>query len=202
MSAKRPRTTAQDPELDPEQPERGETSETSGEPYDMEELCRERDELREKWARSQADYANLRRRTQADINAAVRRSQQGLLDGLLLAVDHLELALATPTTSEETKNLAMGVRLTRDQMLQSLEREGVRPVPPAKTFDPKLHEAVATVESEEHAPGTILEVVRPGYIWGEVVLRPAHVRVVADSAAQEPDEVDTPGSSEELEGQA
>jgi len=198
MSAKRPKATPLDPELEPEQPASVEAAPASDEPYDMEELCRERDELRDKWARAQADYANLRRRTQADIEAAVRRSQQGLLDGLLLAIDHLELALATPATSEETKNLALGVRLTRDQMLQSLEREGVRPVPPAETFDPRLHEAVATVESAELAPGTILEFVRPGYIWGEVVLRPAHVKVVAEAAAQEPGaEPETPSGIEE-----
>jgi molecular chaperone GrpE len=198
MSAKRPKTAGQDPEPDLEQEAGAEAGGASGEPYDMEELCRERDDLRDKWTRAQADYANLRRRTQADINAAVRRSQQGLLDGLLLAIDHLELALATPATSEETKNLALGVRLTRDQMLQSLEREGVRPVPPAQTFDPKLHEAVATVESAELAPGTILEVLRPGYIWGEVVLRPAHVKVVAEAPAREPGtETDTDGELEE-----
>jgi molecular chaperone GrpE len=198
MSAKRPKATPLDPELEPEQPASVEAPQASDEPYDMEDLCRERDELRDKWARAQADYANLRRRTQADIEAAVRRSQQGLLDGLLLAIDHLELALATPATSEETKNLALGVRLTRDQMLQSLEREGVRPVPPAETFDPRLHEAVATVESTELAPGTILEVLRPGYIWGDVVLRPAHVKVVAEAAAQEPGaEPETPSEIEE-----
>ena len=198
MSAKRPKATPLDPELEPEQPASVEAPQASDEPYDMEDLCRERDELRDKWARAQADYANLRRRTQADINAAVRRSQQGLLDGLLLAIDHLELALATPATSEETKNLALGVRLTRDQMLQSLEREGVRPVPPAETFDPRLHEAVATVESTELAPGTILEVLRPGYIWGDVVLRPAHVKVVAEAPAREPGtETDTDGELEE-----
>ena len=79
-----------------QQPESSAESAASHEeqPYDMETLCRERDEYIDKWKRAQADLANLRRRTQSDIDAAVRRSQAQLLDGLLRAVDHLERALA------------------------------------------------------------------------------------------------------------
>ena len=151
---------------------------------ELERVTRERDDYLDKWKRAQADFANLRRRTGADIEAAVRRSQQGLLEGMLLAIDHLELALAAPAKSPEAKALREGVELTRDQMLAALAREGVQAITIQQAFDPKLHEAVVTIEDADAEPGTIVSVVRPGYTWGDVVLRPAHV-AVAGGAQQE-----------------
>jgi molecular chaperone GrpE len=161
----------QEPEAEPiEQPGVDQAAE-------IERLTLERDDYLDKWKRTQADYANLRRRTAADIEAAVRRSQQGLLEGLLLAIDHLDLALAAPAKTPEAQALRKGVELTRDQMLNRLAHEGVQPITIEQAFDPRLHEAVVTVEDTGAEPGTIVAVVRPGYTWGDVVLRPAHVQV-------------------------
>jgi molecular chaperone GrpE len=162
---------------------------------DLEVAQHERDEFEERWLRTQAEMQNLRRRLQADIDAGVRDSQRRLLDGLLLAIDYLELALSTPLENEEAKNLAVGVRMTRDQMLRTLEQEGVRAIPASGAFDPKLHEAIGTVADGGTEPGAIVDCTRAGYRWGDVVLRPAQVRVAADpSAASEGDER---GSEEE-----
>ena len=159
------------------------------------ELARERDEFAARWPRAQADFQNLRRRTQADIDSAVRRSQQNLLEGILLSVDQLELALAAPRGGAEAEQLARGVEMTRAELLRTLTQAGVTPMAKLKTgdrFDPSLHQAVASLAAEDRAPGTILEVVRSGYSWGDVVLRPAQVIVVAAPRAPE-----TPASSED-----
>ena len=142
-----------------------------------EELERERDEYLARWQRAQADYQNLKRRSQSEVEGAVRRSLEGLLSGLLLVVDHLELALASPAESEDAQNLARGVELTRDQLLVALRQQGVEPIREADQFDPALHEAVATVETDEVASGRVVDTLRRGYTWGDHVLRYAHVRV-------------------------
>ncbi|HUR27187.1 MAG TPA: nucleotide exchange factor GrpE [Planctomycetota bacterium] len=150
----------------------------------FEELTRERDDYRARWQRAQADFQNLRRRTQSDIDVAVRRSQQSLLDGLLLAIDQLDLALAAPRAGAAADQLARGVEMTRAELLRTLATAGVRPMAdltPGDRFDPALHQAVASIPSDERDPGTIVEVVRTGYSWGELVLRAAQV-VVASAA--------------------
>jgi len=153
------------------------------------EATRQRDEYLARWQRAQADFQNLRRRTQSDIDAAVRRSQQGLLEGLLLAVDQLELALAAARPGAGSEALTRGVELTRAELLRALANAGVQPMSALRAgdrFDPALHQAVASTPTDAGPPGTILEIVRTGYAWGDVVLRPAQVVVAA--AAQEQDD--------------
>jgi molecular chaperone GrpE len=144
---------------------------------DVETLERERDEYLARWQRAQADYQNLKRRSAAEVEGAVRRSLEGLFAGLLLVVDHLELALASPAQSDDARALAQGVELTRDQLLGVLRQQGVEPITAAEQFDPTLHEAVATVETDDVPPGAVVDTLRRGYTWGDQVLRYAHVRV-------------------------
>jgi molecular chaperone GrpE len=158
---------------------------------ELQALRAERDELRERWQRAAADYQNLKRRGLAEAEERLKRAMQPLLDKMLIVLDYLDMALASPTTHEESKNLAIGVRLTRDQFLAALEQEDVRAVPPKQTFDPTLHEAKAAVERDDVEPGTILEAVRTGYTWRGEILRYAQVIVAKapeTAAAPEPDE--------------
>jgi len=150
-------------------------------------------ELRASALRAQADYQNLRRRMQSDIDAAVLRAKQPLHRDLLLVLDVLDLALAAPCSGAEAQSLLAGVRMTRSQLSALLEREGLRPVPEGGSFDPALHQAVERVETAEHAPGTVLATLRVGYTLGGQILRPAQVRVAAAPAAT--DTADTAASS-------
>jgi molecular chaperone GrpE len=144
-----------------------------------EALRREVDELRARWQRAQADYQNLKRRTQSDLDGMLRRNMQPLLESLLLVIDHLDMALAAPVTSEDARGLAVGVRMTRDQLVRALEEEDVRSIREDGEFDPELHQAVASVPDADGTPGAIVDVVRRGYSWRGAVLRPARVRVTA-----------------------
>ena len=145
----------------------------------LERTARERDEAIAKLQRATADYQNLRRRGQADLETALRRGLEPLLANILIVLDNLELALAAPAETTEAKNLARGVALTRDALLAVLRQEGVEPIAGDKQFDPARHHAVATVERDDVAPGTIVDVVRPGYTWRDKALRAADVRVAA-----------------------
>ncbi|HVS19031.1 MAG TPA: nucleotide exchange factor GrpE [Planctomycetota bacterium] len=149
----------------------------TGEPLDAAALAAERDDYLARWQRAAADYQNLKRRSASEVEHAVRRSLEGLLAGLLLVVDHLDLALSSPSSSDDARALAEGVRLTRDQLLATLRAEGVEPIAEGGAFDPALHEAVATLERADLEPGQVVDTLRRGYTWRGQVLRAAQVRV-------------------------
>ncbi|MCZ6596356.1 MAG: nucleotide exchange factor GrpE [Planctomycetota bacterium] len=151
---------------------------------DVEQIRLERDEYLARWQRAAADYKNLRRRSLADGEERVRQALLPLLQNLLFVVDCFDMALAAPATTEESKNLATGVSLTRDQLLRTLEQDDVKLIPEGETFDPNLHEATGTVVREDVEPGTIVETTRRGYTWRETVLRHAHVIVAASEKEQ------------------
>lgn len=155
------------------------TPATGGDPpvADAAALAAERDDYLARWQRAAADYQNLKRRSASEVEGAVRRSLEGLLTGLLLVVDHLELALAAEAKSDDARALAEGVRLTRDQLLGTLRQEGVEPIADGGAFDARLHQAVATLERADLEPGQIVDTLRRGYTWRGQVLRAAHVRV-------------------------
>ncbi len=152
------------------------------------ELEGECEELRTKWMRAQADYQNLKRRNAAEYELGLKRALNPLFTDLLLVADYLDMALAMEPTTDEAKNLAVGVEMTRTKLLQSLEGSEVHPIATEGAFDPELHEATGTEEHEDLAPGTILRVVRKGYTWRESVLRHAHVIVVAGQEEENGDE--------------
>ncbi len=71
-----------------------------------------------------------------------------------------------------------GLQALHRQLLGLLEAQGVTPLQSVgETFNPELHEAIGSVESEEVEPGAVVEEVQRGYRWGDEVLRPARVRV-------------------------
>jgi len=152
-------------------------------------------ELQASLLRAKADYQNLRRRSQSDYELGLKRTLEPLLHELLLVLDYLELALASPTTSDDAKNLAMGVDMTHKKLLDALGASEVAPIPTDGPFDPALHEAVETRADGDAQPGTLLETVRRGYTWREVVLRPARVVVAAD-----PSDVDAGPGERDAEG--
>ncbi len=139
----------------------------------------ERDEYLASWQRAKADYQNLRRRVLSDIESAVRDQTARIQDEMLTVLDYLDMALKSPCDSQDAKNLQMGVQMTRTMLWQSLEKDGVKAIETTGSFDPSRHQAMATIETEESEPGTILEVLRIGFKKGDKVLRHAQVKVAA-----------------------
>lgn len=140
-------------------------------------VTRQRDEYLESWKRAQADYQNLKRRALAEAEAAALRDQRPLLEELLLVLDHLDMALGQPFESEEARNLATGVRMTRDQLVSALESQEVERIDTEGDFDPERHQAVATIPTADAPPGHVLRVVRTGWTHRGQVLRYAQVEV-------------------------
>jgi molecular chaperone GrpE len=160
----------EDVDPDPSTDERGSAS-TS----ELESRCAE---LEARWLRAQADLQNVRRRAQQELDSALLRTLQPLLDELLLVVDFLDMALSAPATTAEAKAIAAGVTMTRAKLVQALELADVRPIATTGLFDPSRHEAGES-RASSLAPGTILATLRPGYTWQGRILRPARVAVAA-----------------------
>ncbi|MEO0651476.1 MAG: nucleotide exchange factor GrpE [Planctomycetota bacterium] len=147
----------------------------------VEALQRELEETVGKWQRAQADYQNLKRRTQTDVENRLRRTMEPLLRNLLLVLDHLDMALMSPTESQDAKNLAIGVDMVRKQMITALEESEVEAIEDGGAFDPELHQAIGEVDAPDHEPGAIVETTRRGYRWRGKALRHSEVRVARTS---------------------
>ena len=141
------------------------------------ELARERDELVDVVQRLQAEFANYKKRVAREQEALVARAHEGLVKQLLPVLDDLGRALEAAEHHEEAK-LEEGVRLVHRQLADVLDKEGLAEIPTDGRFDPNVHEALLSQPSDE-PPGSVLEVIQPGYMLGDRVLRPARVVVAA-----------------------
>lgn len=159
--------------------------ETSGEQEgkedgDQEEMARSQAEIADlssRLLRAQADFENYRRRTAKEREDLVAYANQRLLISFLPVLDNLDRALSAPKVEGDDK-LRQGVELTARSFREILAKEGVIPIEAAGTpFDPNLHEAVMTVESEEHEDGTVVAEFQKGYRLADRVIRPSMVQV-------------------------
>jgi molecular chaperone GrpE len=149
--------------------------------------------LKEAWIRTAADFDNFRKRTRREIDDARRSGREDLIRSLLPVFDNLERALQSAQRSTDVKAMADGLSMVQRQFVDALGRDGIARVPTVgHSFDPAIHEAIQQVETEAHAPGTILAEVQPGYKIGEKLLRAAMV-VVARAKASEEGDVDRAG---------
>ncbi len=138
-----------------------------------------------------ADQENSRKRSQRDAETAVKFAASGFAAGLLPTLDHLQLALnAVPgdeAAREPMKRLLEGVRATERALLSTMKKHGVKRIDSAgEPFDPNLHEAVAVIERDDLPAGTVADVLQPGYLHHDRLLRPAMVKVAKSSSKDAP----------------
>jgi molecular chaperone GrpE len=130
------------------------------------------------------EFDQARTRLRKEVAKDVERGRRVLLVSFLEVLDNLDRAL--DAAGDRTDDpFVRGVSLVRQQFLATLEGLSVTRIEPAgQPFDPSCHEAVATVQAPHGvAPGTIVGVVRPGYLIGDEVLRPAQVAVAGGAVA-------------------
>lgn len=161
-------------------------TETSGEPGDRvaaleAELKAAQDDARQKhdlWLRERADLENVKKRAARERTETVKFANERLLKDLLPIVDNLERAVEHARTGGDGAPLAGGVALVLKALLDVLERHGVTRIgAKGAQFDPAQHEAMAHVESADHAPNAVVEEHQPGYRLNDRLLRPALVSV-------------------------
>ena len=150
---------------------------------ELKKLNEERQEWADKLARRQADFDNFRKRTERERSETYNRSLGEVVRRLLPVIDNLQRALEAERTlenveSKEFRHFLHGVELINRQLGGVLESLGVEVVPTVgELFDPHVHEAVATEETDEVEPDTIVQEMQRGYRLGDKLLRPAMVKV-------------------------
>jgi molecular chaperone GrpE len=147
---------------------------------------RERDEFLAALQRERAEFVNFRRRTAEERQAMLGLAAEGLISKVLALADDFDRAIEArpPTIADDP--WVEGIAAIDRKLRQLLESEGVSPIEatPGKPFDPREHEAVASVPGTDHPDGAIVVEVRRGYRLRDRVLRPALVAVAAhDDAA-------------------
>jgi molecular chaperone GrpE len=146
---------------------------------DASEVERLKEEVRrehEMYLRALADFDNYRRRVERERAGAARSGKRELLVALLDVIDNFDRALEH--IGDAPSSVSKGVQAIHRKLLGLLEAQGITPFASlGETFDPALHEAIGSVESDEYESGTVADEVQRGYRWGDEVLRPARVRV-------------------------
>ncbi|SFK50775.1 nucleotide exchange factor GrpE [Methylocapsa palsarum] len=150
----------------------------------LENLQLENTGLKDKLLRTLADMENLRRRTEREVADAKVYGVSSFAREMLNFADNLRRAIENVPTdararAEPTlKKLIDGLELTERDFASRLERFGVKKLDPeGQKFDPNTQEALFEVPDESKPSGTVVQVVEPGYMIGERVLRPAKVGV-------------------------
>ncbi len=147
------------------------------------ELEKKLAEMQDKLLRTLADGENLRRRTEKERQDTAKFAVSSFARDLLPAVDNLRRAMSAipPEAREkspEFKNIYTGVESTERELLRVLESNGIRRVDPTgQKFDANFHEVMFEAEDPTKAPGTVIQVIEPGYTIHERLLRPARVGV-------------------------
>lgn len=125
-----------------------------------------------------ADTENLKKRLQNDADTLRKYRIQSFAQDILPAIDNLERALAVEATSEEMKNYMNGINMVYQQLMTSLEREGVTVIEAKeKPFDPKVHQALIQEKVEGVDSGMVVEEIQKGYMLKDRVLRATLVKV-------------------------
>jgi molecular chaperone GrpE len=159
-------------------------NDTSATQAELEQVKGERDQLLDRLARLQAEFENARKR-EARERADVRDyAVSNTVEPFLSVMDNFQLALKSGGTVEQLRN---GVELILKQMEDALRGLNVTPVETVGAqFDPRIHEALGSIETKEFPDHQVLEEIRRGYKIREKLLRPALVRIAtnADQVAE------------------
>ena len=145
---------------------------------DLEQARREAAAHLETAQRVQAEFDNYRKRVARDAEDAAKRAGQRVIAEILPALDNLERALAHVEAGGDGAELAGGVRMVLEQVLDVFAKEGVERIDPSgEPFDPNEHQAVGQAQRTDVPEGTVIEVYQSGYRMHGRVIRPATVVV-------------------------
>jgi len=147
-------------------------------------------QLKDQLLRALAEAENTRRRTRKEIEDSSKYAIANLAKDLLAAPDNLRRALdSIPAEGrkgdELLDRLAAGVELVERELQAIFERYGIKKIEPlGQPFDHNLHQALFEVPTAEQPPGTVVQVLAPGYVIHDRLLRPAMVGVAKAPAPE------------------
>jgi len=189
MNEDQTQTSNQDhgnPDLDAENPHAAEFAV-------LEALKAEVESLKDQRLRALAEVENIRRRAEKEKSEASQYAVTKFARDMVSIADNFARALAAvpaqvrEAADPQVKAVLDGVEATDRQLIQTLERYGVKAVDTSDgKFDPNLHQAIAEVPGNGKPPGVIVDVVQGGFMIGERLLRPAMVTVAKKDQPAQP----------------
>ena len=139
-------------------------------------------DLKDQLLRSLAENENLRKRTAKEIEQIKKYGHISLLRDFLNVVDNMERAVKSSTSENKTesgmKNLIDGIEIVLKEMKYLLDKNQIKKIEPLhEKFDYNFHQAMFEAPSSDYKEGLIIEVVQPGYVLHDRLIRPAMVGV-------------------------
>lgn len=146
---------------------------------------REKDEFLAALQRERAEFVNFKRRTAEERQQMLGLAAESLISKVLSLADDFDRAIEARPAETADDPWTEGIVAIDRKLRQLLESEGVTPIDagPGTPFDPREHEAVASVPGSGQADGSIVGELRRGYRLRDRVLRPALVAVAASDGA-------------------
>lgn len=164
--------------------------------------------LRDQLLRALADQENVRRRAAREREDAVKFAAAAVIKDLLPTADSIRRAIESIPAEHANKDeliqtLLAGVAATEKAMLDALARHGIERIDPApgEAFDPHRHHAMMEVEDRSAPPGTVSQVLQPGYAYHDRLLRPALVGVATRSSGAGAERGSAAGAPNDRESQ-
>lgn len=159
----------------------------------VQQLEAELAELRDRSLRALADAENTRRRAQREIMDSRKYAASGIVKELLNVSDNLHRALESVPPGlrerdDQVNNLVIGVEMVAKDLLSVFEKHGVKKIEPVgEPFNHEYHQAMYEVENSGQPGGTIVQLLQPGYVMHDRLLRPAMVAVAKGKPETPPD---------------
>jgi molecular chaperone GrpE len=144
----------------------------------LEEAKNKLQENEDKVLRLAADFENSKKRLEREREISLKFAEENILKELLPGIDNIERAMAQGQESNNIESLLEGVELTKNGLLATLEKYGVKAIESiGQPFDPNIHEALGMEETDEIEPNLVLREFQKGYFYKDRLLRPAKVIV-------------------------
>lgn len=146
-------------------------------------------DLKDKLLRALAETENVRRRAVREREDAQKFAATNFARDLLSAADNLRRAIESvpedQVRDDLIRNLLAGVAATERELLAAFDKHGIRRIAPLdEKFDHNLHQAMFELENTGKPPGTVVQLLQPGYVLHERLLRPALVGVARGNGAE------------------
>ena len=154
------------------------------EPPTMEQLLAaaqvEAEDYKDRWMRSQAEFANARKRMEKQRIDAYSNATANVIDKLLPIVDDFERAMENLPPEIQSHSWLEGIQLVQRKLLATLDTFNVTSIDAVgQPFDPNLHEAITQEMTDAYESGMVCRVLQTGYKIGDRVIRPSLVVVAA-----------------------
>ena len=149
---------------------------------DYEKIKTNYSELNNRFLRLAADFDNYKKRVSKEKTDLSLYANEEMVRELLNVLDNLNLAIEHASPDGDISSTVEGIKLVYNLFLSTLDRFGLSAIDSSTgtEFDPRLHQAIERIETEEITPGLVLDELIRGYMFKERLLRPASVTVSTD----------------------